>query len=128
MPHTMSAGRALEDYFDAWLRHDVNLVQRTFAEDATYEIRPRNRVLSGRQAIGDYWRRNAGRQSRLTLQWTTLDSRPDYARARFSARFHDLETNSPVAVAGEMQIWVRGGRIERLSEDYSICPPGKAER
>ena len=91
--NTYTEHELLIKYYDAWSKHDINLVREIFDNSASYEMLGK-RTLSGVDQIAQYWLRNAHRQRKLKIfpPVNTIEARGGLTSI-FCATFVDIEEN-----------------------------------
>lgn len=109
----------VDRYFTAWLKHDSLSIKGLFTSEATYNIKPRKRVLKGQDEICAYWDRNKERQDNLVLEWIVIKSNRKQVKSDFVATFFDNIEQQHQCIRGTIQfIFNAKGQVVDLSETY----------
>lgn len=109
----------VDSYFTAWILHDSLAIKRLFTPEATYNIKPRKRVLKGQEEICAYWDRNKERQDNLTVEWTIIQLSKKRAKSDFTAIFFDNVDQQHQTITGTIKfLFNTKGQIVALSETY----------
>ena len=112
--------KRVDNYFKAWLSYDTMLLTQIFSPEATYDIKPRERVLIGQDEICRYWKRNKDRQKKLDVQWDVINSTQDQAISKFLANFIDIAEQQNQSILGVIHfLFNKNGQIIALSETYT---------
>jgi hypothetical protein len=110
----------VQDYFAAWLNHDIDKLQKLFISNCEYEIKNK-RKISGIKELIEYWERNKKRQRYVDVfDPIVLEQSASYMRVAFCATFLDVEERQHQTVFGEITFKFSDQKISSLSEKYDL--------
>lgn len=111
--------KTVGNYFQVWKDLNVNGISRIFSSDARYEIRNKQKIYKGIEAIEGYWCRNARRQVNPEIRWSLSNETDLDVRAFFSATFYDSEERQIQLIEGAIDFSFNSkDQISILSETY----------
>ena len=115
----------VSDYFYAWKSHDIKKLSRIFSQDSTYTVRGPNgcRQLQGLPAICKYWLENRKQQRQVCWEVNPCVVYEHEDRSLlfpWITSFDRVDKDEHYQLLGHMSWRVKGGKIDRLDEHFSI--------
>ncbi len=90
----------LDAYKHAWEAEDPIAAGEIFTDDATYQEKPFDEPMRGRQAITDYWSGNVTEQNNVQFGYEVLATTDEIGVARWWASFDDHSSKAHVKLDG----------------------------
>ncbi len=119
MDATIQMKKRIDEYFRAWKKYDIELLNYIFSNRALYIIENKNKKYCGKKEIDQYWLRNKRRQMGLKLSWKIIDVGEFFSSVYFKAEFFDREEMKNNKIVGRITFHFNDEyKIKVLTEAY----------
>ncbi len=109
----------VNNYKEAWEKHDTRILPQVFSDDATYQEKPHLEPLNGLNRIVDYWKENSIKQSEVNFFPKYIIERENQIDVHWDSHFYRNDLNKWILLQGYFSALIKNSKIYRFTECFT---------